>query len=90
MTADLGVSTYDAVALIMSNSWEIGKFQYVRICTDLICVIVGAIIFIIAGGNISEIPTFIGVGTIFTAFFMGPLIEMFNVRIARPFLNKGI
>lgn len=89
MTADLGVSTYDAVALIMSNSWKIGKFQYVRICTDLICVIAGAIIFIIAGGNISEIPTFIGVGTIFTAFFMGPLIEMFNVRIARPFLNKG-
>ena len=30
-----------------------------------------------------------GVGTIITAFFMGPLIEFFNVKVARPFLAKG-
>ena len=35
MTADLGVSTYDAVALIIVNTWRKGKFQYVRIITDL-------------------------------------------------------
>ena len=28
-----------------------------------------------------------GPGTIITAFFMGPLIEFFNVQVARPFLN---
>ena len=27
--ADLGVSTYDAVALIIVNTWKIGKFRYV-------------------------------------------------------------
>ena len=29
-----------------------------------------------------------GVGTIITAFFMGPLIEFFNVHCARPILNS--
>lgn len=88
MTADLGVSTYDAVALIIVNTWKKGKFQYVRIITDVICVIIGCILFVLAGGAISAIPTIAGVGTIVTAFFMGPLIEFFNVKIARPMLNK--
>lgn len=87
MTADLGVSTYDAVALIIVNTWKKGKFQYVRIITDLVCVIVGVALFMAAGGTIPMIPTIAGVGTIITAFFMGPLIEFFNVHIARPFLN---
>ena len=47
----------------------------------------GVTIFIIAGGKASEIPTIAGIGTIITAFFMGPLIEFFNAKIARPFLN---
>ena len=85
-TADLGVSTYDAVALIISNTWKKGKFQYVRICTDLVCVILGAALFLASGKSVSQIPTIIGVGTIITAFFMGPLIEFFNVHAARPFL----
>lgn len=88
MTADLGVSTYDAVAMIISKTWKIGKFQYVRICTDFVCVAAGVAIFMLAGGTLSEIPTIAGIGTIITAFFMGPLIEFFNVKIARPFLNK--
>lgn len=87
MTADLGVSTYDAIALIICNTWKKGKFQYVRIITDLVCVITGVILFLAAGGAISQIPTIAGVGTIITAFFMGPLIEFFNVHIARPFLK---
>lgn len=88
MTADLGVSTYDAVALIIVNTWKKGKFQYVRIITDIICVILGCILFLLAGGTVGRIPTIAGIGTIITAFFMGPLIEFFNVHIARPILNK--
>ena len=87
MTADLGVSTYDAVALIISKTWKKGKFQYVRIITDLVCVILGVGLFMLAGGKASAIPTIAGIGTIITAFFMGPLIEFFNVHIARPFLK---
>ncbi|MBQ6029421.1 MAG: hypothetical protein IJL24_07855 [Treponema sp.] len=88
MTADLGVSTYDAVALIIVNTWKKGKFQYVRIFTDIACVILGAALFVLGGGKISAIPTIAGIGTIITAFFMGPLIEFFNVHVARPLLAK--
>ncbi|MBQ8006097.1 MAG: hypothetical protein IJ245_00455 [Lachnospiraceae bacterium] len=88
MTADLGVSTYDAVALIICNTWKKGKFQYVRIATDIVCVITGCLLFLASGGSFSAIPTIAGIGTIITAFFMGPLIEFFNVHIARPMLNK--
>lgn len=88
MTADLGVSTYDAVALIISNTWKKGQFKYIRIATDLVCVIIGCVLFMISGGSLSQIPTIAGIGTIITAFFMGPLIEFFNEHIARPMLNK--
>ena len=87
MTADLGVSTYDAVALIICNTWKKGKFQYVRIITDIVCVILGVALFLLAGGGLAQIPTIAGIGTIITAFFMGPLIEFFNVHVARPVLK---
>lgn len=88
MTADLGVSTYDAVAIVLSDKWKVAPFQYCRIATDLVCVISGVIIFLIGGGTFGAIPTIAGVGTIITAFFMGPLIEYFNVHVARPLLKK--
>ncbi len=86
MTANLGVSTYDAVAIVMSGKWKWGKFKYIRICTDLVCVAVGCILFVAAGNPIGKIPTIAGIGTIITAFFMGPLIDLFNKKIARPML----
>ena len=88
MTADLGVSTYDAVAIVISGKWKMGKFKYVRICTDLVCVIAGCLLFVAAGNPVSHIPRIAGIGTIITAFFMGPLIEFFNEKIARPMLKR--
>lgn len=84
--ADLGVSTYDAVALIIVNTWKIGKFRYVRILCDLVCVLFGIVLYIAAGGKISGISAIVGAGTIITAFFMGPLIDFFNIYVATPFL----
>ena len=46
------------------------------------------VLFLLAGGAISAIPTIAGAGTNITAFFMGPLIELFNVKVARPLLKK--
>lgn len=88
MTADLGVSTYDAVAIVMADKWKWGKFKYIRIITDLCCVTLGSVFFVIAGNKISAIPTIAGIGTIITAFFMGPLIDLFNVKISVPLLGK--
>lgn len=86
ITADLGVSTYDAVALIMANTWKWGQFKYIRVVTDSVCVIIGCALYLLAGGQWSMIPTIAGIGTIITAFFMGPLIDFFNRKCARPFL----
>ncbi|HHX61442.1 MAG TPA: hypothetical protein GX707_12140 [Epulopiscium sp.] len=69
---DLGVSTYDAVALIMSDR-KVARFQYCRIGTDLICTSIGFML----GATV-------GVGTLVTAFFMGPIISFFNNRISIP------
>ncbi len=88
MTADLGVSTYDAVAIVLSRRWKLGKFQYCRIACDLLCVILGTVIFLLAGGQLKQVPTIAGIGTIITAFFMGPLIQFFNVKIAQPLLEN--
>lgn len=88
MTADLGVSTYDAIALILSNTWKVGKFKYIRICTDVVCVSLGIAMFLIGGGEAAQIPAFVGVGTLLTAFFMGPLIDFFNRKFSVPFLHR--
>lgn len=87
VTADLGVSTYDAVALILSNKWKVGPFRFVRIGTDLVCILLGLGLFFLGGGTWGNIGLVIGVGTVVTAFFMGPLIDLFNRKIAEPFLK---
>ena len=86
--ADLGVSTYDAIALILSEKWHIAKFKYCRIVTDFICVTLGVGLYLLAGGKLTSIMEVAGVATIITAFFMGPLIEIFNIRVSKPFLNR--
>lgn len=71
-TADMGVSTYDAVSLILSEKKK-WKFQICRISSDLFCTIVGFLF----GATV-------GIGTVVTAFFMGPLIAFFNRTVAEP------
>lgn len=88
-TADLGVSPYDAVALVITKTWKIGEFRYCRIISDLVCVTAGIGLYLLSGQSISGLKAVVGVGTIVTAFFMGPLIEFFNVHAARPFLEGG-
>ena len=88
MTADLGVSTYDAIALIFTGTWKLGAFKMVRILTDLICVLLGVFSFLMGGGSLEKVTEFVGIGTIVTAFFMGPLIDLMNRRLAIPLLNR--
>lgn len=88
ITADMGVSTYDAVALIMSGTWHWGQFQYIRVATDLACVVLGIALYLLGGGAAGQISAFVGVGTILTAFFMGPLIDFFNRKVAIPLRDR--
>ena len=88
-TADLGVSTYDAVALIWSEKHKRIPFPICRVITDLFCVLSGTLLCLAAGFTFLRITGEVGIGTIITAFFMGPLIQFFNVHVARPFLFNG-
>lgn len=83
MTADLGVSTYDAVALIIVNTWHIGKFSYMRIITDVVVIIAGVVCYLFTGSPIAGITAFLGIGTIITAFFMGPLVEFISEKYVK-------
>lgn len=76
-TADLGVSAYDAIALMAANEYKIAQFRVCRVTTDLFCVIVGFIF----GADI-------GIGTVITAFCMGPIVQFFNENFSEPLLKS--
>lgn len=74
-TADMGVSTYDWIALKTAEVQKIVSFKWCRVGTDLICVIIGLVFSIIPG-----------IGTIVTAFLLGPLVSFFRTYCSEPFL----
>ena len=81
-SADLGVSTYDAIPLhIASRNPKIGSrvlpFKVIRIISDLICTTIGVVLGAKAG-----------LGTVITALFMGPLITFFRRTISDPLVKK--
>lgn len=75
MTSSLGVSVYDAIPITISERRKF-PFRFVRIGCDLICVGVGALSGLMPG-----------VGTVITALFMGPLVDLFNRRVSEPLLR---
>ena len=81
MNANLGVSTYDAISLIISEKQSKLKFKFCRMLSDLICVLLGCFLFRAAGATWREITTAVGPATIITAFFMGPLISRFAEKL---------
>ncbi len=88
-TANLGVSTYDAIALVWSERQSRIPFQFCRIITDSVCVAAGVALCLISGMDAVQIFGSVGVGTIITAFFMGPLIAFFNRHVAQPLLGAA-
>ena len=88
-TADLGVSPYDAVALIWSEKQRRVPFPICRVITDFVCVLGGVLLCRASGFTLRQITGEVGLGTIITAFFMGPLIQLFKDRVAVPFLRGG-
>lgn len=74
-TADLGVSTYDWIALRSAEVQKKVPFKWCRVGTDLVCVIIGLVFSIIPG-----------IGTIITAFCLGPLVSFFRTYCSEPFL----
>lgn len=76
--ADLGVSTYDAVSLVISQKQNRVSFRACRVLSDLCCVSLGTLLCRLSGMGWGEIGGVVGIGTVITAFFMGPLISFFS------------
>ncbi len=68
---DLGVSPYDALGFVLEEKSKL-KYKWCRVITDLICTISA----VAMGGPI-------GVGTIVTAFFMGPVVSFCDNSISQ-------
>lgn len=82
MTADMGVSVYDAIPIWISGHYH-RQFRIVRIISDIICVTTGTIC-VLMGAVDGQLP---GLGTVITALFMGPLVNYFNHRFSEPLLG---
>ena len=87
MVADLGVSPYDALAIIAEEKSR-GKIQFgkARIATDAAAIIIGTVFCLLSGGNLWLI---IGAGTILSACLNGPLIQFCITHLAKPMLKTA-
>lgn len=68
---NLGVSPYDALGFVMEDNTKL-KYKWCRVATDLICTIAA----ISMGGPV-------GIGTVVTAFFMGPVVSFCDTAISQ-------
>lgn len=73
--AELGVAPYDFVALGLAERLPIPYFA-LRVGTDAICVLV--ILIAVGTGFIGWENSHLGIGTVITAFFLGPLVAYFS------------
>lgn len=72
---NVGVSPYDALGFVMEEKTKL-KYRWCRVATDLICT---GVAFLLGGP--------IGIGTVVTAFFMGPVISFCDNSISKKVLG---
>ena len=76
MKADMGISPYDSVALIITKlTKEKIPFQYARISSDITALLIGILFCLASKGDIWMI---VGIGTVCNSLFNGPLIQFFR------------
>lgn len=76
-TPNVGVSPYDSMSLIMTKRLPKISYFWNRIFTDAIC----ALVCFFAGG-------IVGLGTLVSAFGLGPVISFFNVHFTRKLFGE--
>ncbi len=76
-TASLGVGPYDAVGFVLRDRTPI-PYKWCRVLTDVVCT---GIAFLLSGP--------VGVGTVVTAFCMGPIVSFFNTHLSEKILNAS-
>lgn len=90
-TANVGVGPYDAIGFMLSRGIKL-PHKWVRVITDVTVILIGLAISggiaAICSGSLAGIKN-IGIGTIITAFCMGPLVNFFNKKISAKILNTN-
>lgn len=84
ISANLGMSPYDALGYIIEKVSGGFPFKWARIIIDSLCVIIAYFVAAKSGKQWEVI----GVGTIIMAFGTGPLLSFFRERVAEPFIKK--
>lgn len=88
-TANIGVGPYDALGFMLSGGIKL-SYKWVRVITDITVILIGLVVSgglsSALNGNFSQIKN-IGIGTIITAFCMGPLVNLFNKHVSAKIFN---
>ncbi len=74
-TSALGVAPYDATGFVLNEKSTL-PYKWCRVVTDLVCTALG---FAFAGP--------VGIGTVVTAFCMGPIVSFFNKAVSEKLLR---
>lgn len=88
-TANVGVGPYDALGFMLSRGIKL-EHKWVRVITDVTVVLIGLVVSgglnAVFKGEFNQVRN-IGIGTIITAFCMGPLINWFNKYVSAKIFN---
>ena len=88
-TANVGVGPYDALGFMLSRGIKL-EHKWVRVITDITVILIGLTVSggltALLHGDFSQIKN-IGIGTVITAFCMGPLVNAFNKHVSAKIFN---
>lgn len=83
-SANLGLAPLDAIPIIISNKFNKIKYKYARIIIELIFVLTAFLL----GNIILERTDIIGINTVITFIFSGPVISLFSNIVDKHILKK--
>ena len=87
--SNIGVGPYDSISFMLSQFTPI-HYKWLRVMTDIAVIIIGLVVSggltSLLKGDVSSVKN-IGIGTIITAFMMGPLINFFSKHITSKILD---
>ncbi len=87
--SNIGVGPYDSLSFMLSQFTHI-HYKWLRVMTDIAVIIIGLVVSggltSLLKGDISGVKN-IGIGTIITAFMMGPLVNFFSKHVTSKILD---
>lgn len=87
--SNIGVGPYDSIGFMINRATKI-PYKWVRVFTDIVVILIGLVVSggltELIHGNFAGVKN-IGIGTVITAFMMGPLVNFFSEKVSSKILN---